>query len=208
MELKDFDISKKIGFLPEVLIQKLDDYFNQWERTAQILHQLTCDNCVKVTVDALPVKEFSAKTLNTEGEWQWAYVIISFIAQAYISEDKTGVLPSKLAIPWHTVAKHIGVPPVATYAAVVLYNYTLKDPSRAVDADNLQAALTFTGSSEESWFFMVHVLEEIAAAPGLEAIITAYKALSSKDNEALGRSLQTITAVSYTHLTLPTIYSV
>ena len=197
MESENFDVSKKTGFLPQEPIQKLGDYFSEWEKAAQSLPQLIHDNCLKETIVALPEKEFNAKTLNTEGEWRWAYVIVSFLAQAYIyiSGDRTGsavVLPSKLAIPWHTVAKHIGVPPVATYAAVVLYNYTLKDPSRTVDADNLQAALTFTGSSKESWFFMVHVLEETAAAPGLEAIVTAYKALSSKDNEALGRSLQTI----------------
>ena len=199
MELEDFEMSKKTGFLPEKPSQVLPDYFSEWESAVQRLPQLIKQKNIKKNVLLLPEKEFSARTLITEQQWQRAYTIISFLAQAYILEEGSVAaclgpvsLPKKLAEPWCITAKHIGVPPVATYASVVLFNYTLRNPMKEASADNLQAALSFTGSSEESWFFMVHVLEEITAAAGLEAITRAYKAMSSNDIDTLGKCMKTI----------------
>lgn len=196
MELKNFDISSNTGFLPETLLKKLPgDYFTKWEEAVHSLSQWIIDKRVRKEIDALPVKEFSAATLSTKEEWQRAYVLLSFLSQAYlceIDEGRAKELPKKLAVPWVETSTYIGVPPVATYAAVVLYNYTLKDPRQPFEADNLQAALTFTGSSEESWFYTVHVLEERAAAPGLEAITMAYNAMSHNDNQALAKNLKII----------------
>lgn len=59
-------------------------------------------------------------------------------------------------------------------------------------AENLKVAVTFTGSDEESWFVVVHVLEETAAAPGLEPLITACNASLSRDNETLESCLMII----------------
>ena len=199
MELKDFDISMITGFLPEQVCNKLPgDYFNEWEVAACSLPQWTQAKIVRDNVDALPEREFTTAMLGTdEAEWRWAYMVVSFLAQAYISEDRKGdsvqTLPPKLAIPWQSTSAHVGVLPAATYAAIVMYNYTLKDPTKSMTAGNLKAALTFTGTNEESWFFMVHILEEVWAAPGLQAIMKGYTAIVSKDNNSLARCLETIT---------------
>ena len=199
MELEKFEMSNKTGFLPEKPSQILPDYFGEWESAVQRLPQLIKENDVRNTVFHLPEKEFCARKLVTVEQWQRAYTIVSFLAQAYLSEEKSSSpesgpisLPKKLADPWRTTAEHIGVPPVATYASVVLYNYTFRNPVEKVSADNLQAALSFTGSSEESWFFMVHVLEEITAATGLEAITRAHKAISSNDIDTLKKCMKSI----------------
>ena len=200
MELEKFNISKRTGFLPEKPSQTLPcDYFSEWESVVQRIPQLIACNGLRDEVKNLPDKEFSATTLTTEEQWQRAYTITTFLAQAYLREEGAESpgsgpisLPKKLAEPWCTTAEHFRVPPVATYASLVLYNYTLKNPTELATADNLQAALSFTGSSEESWFFMVHVLEEITAAQGLEAITKAYKALSSKDTDMLEICLKMI----------------
>ena len=197
MELKDFNLSNKTGFLPEhVSVELQGDYFKNWEQAAKTLPHLIQAKRVKATVDVLPERNFTMATLATEAEWQRAYVMVSFLAQAYMSEvaEAGSVLdlPPKLSLPWYATSKHIGVLPAATYAAIAMYNYTLKDPKKTLEAENLQASLTFTGTSAESWFYMVHILEELAAAPGLEAIMTAYKAMASNDNEMLAQSLKTI----------------
>ena len=214
LELSNYNISRKTGFLPEQSTQILqDDYFCDWEKAAQNVPQLIRDQCLVRAISQLPEREFSEKTLHTESEWQRAYVIVSFLAQAYISEMKSisGVaainLHKKLAIPWQNTAEYIGVPPVATYAAVVLYNYVLKDPNGTINPNNLHSAVSFTGSQDESWFYMVHVLEELAAAPGLEAITEAYKAIKSNDKEALGKNLKVVTESIHTmKVTLAKMY--
>lgn len=199
LQLESFDISPNTGFLPQKPSETLPgDNFCEWERAAKSLYHLIKEKKVIQTVNDLPDIEFSFTTLHTKEEWHRAYVIISFIAQAYISEtgDTAGVaviLPPKIAIPWHKTAEVIGVKPVATYSAVVLYNYTLKDFDKPFTLDNLETALSFTGSSEESCFFMVHALEEVAAAPGLQAIVTAYKAVTHNDNKSLSECFKVIT---------------
>ena len=206
MELKKFKISEKTGFLPEEPSQMLSgDGFSEWESIAQRIPQLiACNHLRKEINKMLPERVFSDTTLTTEQQWQRAYIVISFLAQAYLYEEGSESLvnepislPKKLAEPWCATAEHIGVPPVATYASVVLYNYTLRNPMEFASADNLQAALSFTGESEESWFFMVHVLEEMIAAQGLEAITRAYKAMSSNDSETLEKCLKIVAETLY-----------
>ena len=197
MELKHFDVSPNTGFLPEQPSHPLGDYFSEWEKAVQSLPQLIADKVVIEHITRLQEKEFSDNTLKCEREWQRAYTILSYLAQAYLYESKHSpgsaiTLPSKLSIPWQKTAEHVGLPPVASYAAVVLHNYTVMDPTKPFTAENLKAAVTFTGSEEESWFVVVHALEEIAAAPGLEAITTACNARSSCDNKTLGSSLMII----------------
>ena len=166
----DFDISLRTGFAPERISHRLPgDYFTEWETAAHSLPQWTIEKTVGENFDSLPDREFTTATLGTdEADWMWAHVVVSFLAQAYISEDTSRdsvqILPPKL---WQATSSHIGVLPAATYAAIILYKYTLKDPAKPIAPENLQAALTFTGTSEESWFMMVHMLEEEGAAPGL-----------------------------------------
>lgn len=199
MDLKDFDISMRTGFAPEHISHKLPgDYFTKWEEAARSIPQWTLQKRVRENIEALPDREFTTATLGTdEANWRWAYVVVSFLAQAYISEDTNRDLvqrlPPKLSIPWQATSSHVGVLPAATYAAIVMYNYVLKDPAKPIAPENLQAALTFTGTSEESWFFMVHILEEAEAAPGLQAIMNGYKAMEYNDNKSLATCLETIT---------------
>ena len=208
MELESFEISEKTGFLSKKPSQTLPDLnnFGKWEGAAQRIPQLiACKGLRKEVNEELPEIDFSDITLHTEEQWQRAYTVTTFLAQAYLWEELQSsdslsgpiTLPKKLADPWRVTADHIGVPPVATYAALVLYNYSFRNPSMEfASADNLQAALYFTeNTSEESWFFMVHALEESIAAEGLEAIIEAYKAMSSNDTGKLEKCFKMITKV-------------
>ena len=206
MELESFEISEKTGFLSKKPSQTLPGpYFGEWEGAAQRIPQLiACNGLRKEVNEKLPEIDFSDITLHTEEQWQRAYIVTTFLAQAYLWEELQGsdslsgpiTLPKKLADPWHATADHIGVPPVATYAALVLYNYSLRNPSMEfASVENLQAALSFTGNSEESWFFMVHALEESIAAEGLKTITEAYKAMSSNDTEKLEKCFKTITEI-------------
>jgi indoleamine 2,3-dioxygenase len=214
MELENFNISENTGFLPEKPSQILSGDFAEWENVVKKIPQLiACNGIRKAVNEELPEREFSNTTLTTDEQWQRAYVVTTFLAQAYLWEEDSDstrpiTLPKKLSDPWRATADHIGVPPVATYAALVLYNYSLRDPSKELaSADNLQAALSFTGNSEEDWFFMVHALEEIAAAQGLGAITRAYKAMSCQDTRSLKECFEMITkTLQNMEKTLPLMY--
>lgn len=199
--LSNYDISEKTGFLPENPLRKLPGAcFHEWEELANQLPQFIREKRVKKEVDLLP--KFDEHTLTSEAEWRRAYVLLSFIGQAYIwmegnPECPEKILPRKIAVPWDHVSKHIGVPPVLTYATVVLYNYSLIDPAKPLqDKDNLRAVSTFIDHrgkpGDECGFYMVHVNEEFAAAPGLKAIENAYRSMGNHQNDSLAQDLQQI----------------
>ena len=197
IKLSDYDISRKTGFVPEHPVQNLSDvYFAKWEYVAQNLPDLLKQKLLRQTIDDLPETEFSSNTLHSDDEWRRAYSILSFISQAYVWEggqsEAVADLPAKLAIPWHTTSQHIGVPPAATYSATIFFNYRLKEPSGGLDCDNLHAALTFTGTEDESWFYMIHVMSELAAVPGIMAIESGLYAMSTNDVEGMKNSMFTI----------------
>ena len=202
LQLESFSIFLDTGFLPDKpSIPLQDDCFCEWEKVAKSIYHLIKEKRVVKAVNDLPNIEHSLKSLHAEDQWHRAYAVTSFIAQAYLCEvvgtaETAAIrLPSKIAIPWHKTAEFVGVPPVVTYSALVFYNYihTVSDyNSKAYSLDNLEIALSFTGSREESNFAMVHALEEIAAAPGLQAIVSAYKAIMQNDKKSLTKCLNVI----------------
>jgi indoleamine 2,3-dioxygenase len=56
--------------------------------------------------------------------------------------------------------------------------------------DNLQALITFTGTEDESWFFMVSNAMEARAAPVISAMLSALEAIDVDDSEVVIASLQ------------------
>ena len=66
------------------------------------------------------------------------------------------------------------MPPVATYAAVCLWNFKPLFADEHVDnLENLATLTTFTGSIDESWFYLVSVAIEARGAPILPLMLTA-----------------------------------
>ena len=197
--LKDFNVSPITGFLPEHAPASLQkECFHQWERVVKDLPEFIRAKKLRKTVDSLPEVEFSDLTLKTEDEWKRSYVILSFLGQAYIwmcgKQDVVTTVPKKLAVPWAAVSARLGVKPVINYAASVLYNYQLKDPEKPMDVDNLCTLLSFTGTEDECWFFMVHAAAEVAAGPGLAEMACIFQHMQAKDSPSICKSLDIVRA--------------
>ena len=197
LRLRDFDISEDTGFVPSTPpLTSLPEYFSRWEALVRNLPALIRERRIREEVHALPPLEFSGETLTSEREWQRAYVLLTFLAQAYIwVEGERGLpdrVPKILAVPWKETADHLGLAPCITFASTVLYNWKLLDTSESMDGNNLHAVSTFTGTKDESWFYMVDVLLELAAVPGLKAITNAYCSVMNHDHQGLARDLLTV----------------
>ena len=195
--LKSFDISKETGFLPEKPpLTSLSLYFNKWEVVASQLSELLQKKQLRKTVHQLPVLEFSEKTLHSDEEWQRALVVLSFLFQGYMWQEGLSGLPSKmpsvLSVPFYTVTQKIGVAPIGLYAGYILYNWYLKDPERPLSIDNLHSMFTFTGTEDESWFYMIFVQIELDAVPAINAIWEGIAARKAGNTDKLISSLAVI----------------
>ena len=195
--LRSFDISQETGFIPErAPLSSLPPYFLEWEGLVARLCEELRSKRLRLAVHALPRLEFSEETLHGDREWQRALVVLSTLFQGYMWQDGDKGLPDKmpvvLSVPFHTVSERIGLPLVGVYAANSLYNWRVLDQHKPVSLDNLHANVTYTGTEDESWFYMVAMQVELEAVPALRAIWEGIAAREEVDNAMLLSCLATV----------------
>ena len=82
------------------------------------------------------------------------------------------------------------MPPVGTYAAEVLWNFKPLFVDEDIDnLENLATLNTFTGSIDESWFYLVSVAIEARSAPILPLVLTAIEAARNNDTKTVAACL-------------------
>ncbi|KAI9701320.1 MAG: hypothetical protein M1820_006542 [Bogoriella megaspora] len=180
----DYDVSPLHGFLPSGLpLERIPDtYYNKWEAIVQNLQGLILSRRLRGVVDALPV--LSTDYLQTEPEWRRAYSILGFIAHAYIwgGDSPSERVPPSISIPFRSSCDHLELPTVATYAGLCLWNWKpLFDDEPIDNLENLSTLQTFTGSIDESWFYLVSVAIEARGAPIIPLMLQAIAAVRRND---------------------------
>ncbi|KAF6804326.1 Indoleamine 2,3-dioxygenase 2 [Colletotrichum musicola] len=192
--LSDYGISPNHGFLPDVLpLTRLPDpYYNKWEAVVANLQALILSQRLRPVVDRLPV--LSTIGLEHDAEWRRAYSLLCFMAHAYIwgGDAPSDELPPAITIPLLEVSEHLELPPVATYAALCLWNFKPLFVDEDIDnLENLATLNTFTGSLDESWFYLVSVAIEARGAPIIPLMLSAVAAARRGDAAVVARCLRT-----------------
>ncbi|KAL2130716.1 hypothetical protein VTI74DRAFT_6045 [Chaetomium olivicolor] len=192
--LADYGISPTHGFLPDVLpLTRLPDpYYNKWEAIVANLQGLILSKRLRGVIDRLPV--LSTIGLEHDAEWRRAYMLLCFMAHGYIwgGDSPSERLPPSISVPLLKVSEHLEVPPVATYAAVCLWNFKPLFMDEDIDnLENLATLCTFTGALDESWFYLVSVAMEARGAPIIPLMLTAIAAARENDTAAVTRCLHT-----------------
>ena len=83
------------------------------------------------------------------------------------------------------------LPPVATYAGLVLWNWKpllVEEPIN--NLENLFTLHTFTGSLDESWFYLVSIAIEAAGAPAIPVMLQAVDSAAANDAEMVTACLR------------------
>ena len=184
----------KYGFLSEnIPLARLSDPFESWERIADDLPSIIKSGKLKEKVDQLPLVTVNDRLLPNKQHWQRAYCVISFITQAYIREDDQCIsLPKQLAVPLVDVSSNLGLPPSPCYAAFILWNWRLKNPDEPVSTHNFKTALSFTGSEDEEWFYLIHIRIEHTAASGIKAVVACIEAMKKGDEQKVAQCLNIV----------------
>ncbi|KAG0093876.1 hypothetical protein BGZ92_000587 [Podila epicladia] len=182
--LEDYDISPVTGFLPQDEPLKIlpDPYFAPWEETFRNFNGLLLASRLRQRVNELPLLD--AARLATKGEQRRGYLILCMLSHAYVwgkHELAAESLPAALAVPWQKVADMLEIQPVLTHAAVVMWNWQLLYKDGPRDLNNLHTLATLSGSSDESWFYLVTTAIEATGAPALRRILRAIQLV--RDNE-------------------------
>ncbi|KAI1087930.1 IDO-domain-containing protein [Rostrohypoxylon terebratum] len=179
------------GFLPErePLRRLPNPYYAPWENSLDDLPSLIKGGTIRQSISRMEV--LSTSKLHTQEEWRRAYVALSFLAHAYIwgGEKPSEVLPQAISAPFLRVSSYLGLPPVATYAALNLWNFACSGTDFR-DLDKLQALHTFSGTPDESWFFVVSVAMEAQGAYIIPVMLQALGAAQERDYTTIIRALE------------------
>ncbi|KAF3352157.1 hypothetical protein VDGD_10523 [Verticillium dahliae] len=191
---REFGITNN-GFLPaEAPLPHLPSaYYAPWERVIHHLPELLSSRRFHDEVRKLPV--LSTSQLSSEPEWRRAYVILSFFTHAWVwgGEKAEEVLPPAVSVPILRVAKHLELPPVATYAALNLWNFS-SSSTDFTDLDKLESLHTFTGTRDEAWFYLVSVAMEAEGAHIVSSMLNGLDAIKSRDYNTITSSIESLTS--------------
>lgn len=198
LDILSFDVDRHSGFLPPKLpLQCLpQEYYQPWENLVQNLPALLLSRRVRVLVDKIPV--LSTEFLSGPEEHRRAYQVLGFLAHAYVwgTNEPVSRLPECVARPLIEVSDILGLPPLATYAGLCLWNYKEIIPSTEntceVEFDNITTINTFTGSIDELWFFIVSVFFEIRGARAISSGMEALEHAKNGRTKPLTRCLQAL----------------
>lgn len=181
------------GFLPvDDPLPHLPAAFDAWEQLAAELPALTAAQRVRWAVEQLP--PFPLAALDTaRAEWR-AKVLLAHVANCYIWTEPPvpAMLPARIAVPWHTVATRLGMPPMLTYADWTLNRWRRLDANGPIAVGNLALTLACGAGMDESWFALIHVSIEALAGPGLAALPVMQIAAANADSAALEVHLKTL----------------
>ncbi|KAI8081672.1 Indoleamine 2,3-dioxygenase [Halteromyces radiatus] len=195
--LEEYDISPVTGFLPpEPPLRRLDNpYFLPWETMMDDFNGLLLAGKLREKILKMPLLDY--KYLNTIQEYRRAFLILCMLSHSYIwgkHEEASETLPANLAVPWTGIAEELGLCPVVCHAAVVLWNYRLLDSEGPIELANLTTLATYSGSLDESWFYLITTAIESAGSKCPAAILSCVNHVCDGNYEGLRSDLTTIHA--------------
>ncbi|KAI9835040.1 MAG: hypothetical protein M1819_002592 [Sarea resinae] len=193
-KLENYEISPQNGFLPSAPPLEIlpDSYYTKWEAIVANLQALLLSRRLRGVIDKLPI--LSTSKLQHEAEWRRAYQVLSLMTHGYIwgGERPLERVPPCISIPLLSTCEHLELPPVATYAGLVLWNWKplfTEEPS--ICLENLSTLNTFTGSLDESWFFLISVAIEARSADLIPLMLDAIAAVRADDSNTVIDHLHT-----------------
>lgn len=198
LDLEHFDVHPVTGFLPaELPLRSLPQaYYKPWEDIVANLPALLLSRTIRGVVDQLPL--LSTSELGSVREERRAYQVLGFIAHAYVwgTSEPKNCLPRAIAEPLVDVSERLGLPPLATYSGLCLWNFQeiIPGASKYGTADFEWSALatinTFTGSIDESWFYLVSTFFEYRGGAVVKLGVDALNHAKNGDARLLVGALQ------------------
>ncbi|MFE9686738.1 hypothetical protein [Streptomyces sp. NPDC006285] len=167
-----YEIDPVRGFLPaRDPLERLPHRYEPWEQLTAKLPQLMGAGRARDVVSRLQPLDAPPPDADRRELWR-AYMLLSLLANAYVMDGphRPRVLPRAIAVPLCQVSGTLGMPPIPTYATLVLHNWSRVDPDGPPTLDNLLPLCPFSGGMDEQWFFLSMAAIEADGAPAVAAV--------------------------------------
>ncbi|KIX02071.1 uncharacterized protein Z518_08010 [Rhinocladiella mackenziei CBS 650.93] len=197
----EYDIDPDIGFVTPTPAE-LPEYYAPWHQLCSALPQLLKSKNLRIKIESLDI--LTTDHLTSLSHWQRAYVILGFLTQAYVWQDKTSpsaAVPASLGDPFIKVCEYLGMKPVLSYAGLCLWNWlptrenNIWSPSETLSGfDNIKSTALFTGTRDEDAFYLVPVMVEAQGGKLVQLFLDAVTADQKGNGGDLLSTLQTCAA--------------
>ncbi|XP_040270484.1 indoleamine 2,3-dioxygenase 2 [Bufo bufo] len=192
IKLEDCYVSEEYGFILQDPLVKLPEYYKPWMDIAELLAELIEEKKLQGEVAKIP--ELDTQHLKGYRQLRLARVMLTHIIMGYVWQngETAGlkVLPRNLAVPFSNVSQILGLPLIIVHADLVLANWKRKDPTGPLTIENLSTIVSFPGGDNLQGFILVTLLVEVAAIPGVNAVIRTVSAVQEDDKQMLLSALQ------------------
>ncbi|XP_039625525.1 indoleamine 2,3-dioxygenase 1 [Polypterus senegalus] len=194
LDMEHYHVTEDHGFILPEPLTNLSEYYQPWMEIADKMPFLIKTHSLREEVNKMPLLD--TKYLNGYKEQRLAHLALSFITMGYVwQEGEQGsikALPQNLAIPFWNVSQCLGLPAILVHGDSALANWKKKDPNGPFELENLDVIFSFPGEDSAKGFFLVTLLVEMAAVPGIKAAVTSINAMIQKDDTKLHQALQDI----------------
>nr|XP_006625551.1 PREDICTED: indoleamine 2,3-dioxygenase 2-like isoform X1 [Lepisosteus oculatus] len=193
--LNKYHVSEEYGFVLPAPLTDLPQYYQPWMQIARQLTELIDSHSLRSEVHKMP--QLDTCYLQTHRELRLAHLALSLLTMGYVwqegEEGTVKVLPQNLAVPYWEVSQRLGLPPILTHADGVLANWRKTNPEGPFEMENLELILTLPGGDSVRGFFLVTLLVELAAVPGVKAIPRMINSMLQQDKQTVQAGLNDIT---------------
>lgn len=196
IKLEDYDVSPKTGFLPpEFPLEELpQEYYRPWEDIAKRLPAFILTRKIRWIVDER-LDTLSTIYLKSKEELRRGYQILGFLTHAYVwTGAPVSRIPPQLARPLIEISNRLGIRPLATYSSLCLWNFRplIKEANNDDNwhINNFSTICTFTGSTDESGFYLVSVYLEYKGGEVIQVGLRALESAQEGNTEGLIDELQ------------------
>ncbi|KAL6240551.1 hypothetical protein RBB50_012570 [Rhinocladiella similis] len=186
---EQYSIDLCTGFVPSQSTE-LPAYYTPWRSLCSKIPHLLQMQSVRSTVDTLDVLD--TDHLTTLAHWQRAYILLGYLSQAYIWQDRSNpspTIPASIADPFLKVCDHLGMLPVLSYAGSSLWNWepvthhddrnntscsgsSSSSPDLS-DFSTIKCYTSFTGTRDEDAFNLVPSMVEAEAGHLITLLLNA-----------------------------------
>ncbi|KIX93985.1 uncharacterized protein Z520_10322 [Fonsecaea multimorphosa CBS 102226] len=168
---RDYDVDFVLGFV-STKPTELPGYYAPWCELLLDLPHLLQAKTLKAQVNNL--ETLATDHLLTSAHWQRAYVVLGFLTQGFVWQEKSRpsqVIPASLAEPFLDVCNYLGMKPVLSYVGLCLWNWMQREedirspPLHALaNFQDIKSYASFTGTRDEDAFYLVPVMVEAQGA--------------------------------------------
>ncbi|KAL0566103.1 hypothetical protein V5O48_011583, partial [Marasmius crinis-equi] len=209
-----FDVDHKTGFMPsQVPLECLPSTWELWESLLdEAIHEklrpgdqigLSEEDAARSGRWRKRVREaptLSSIDLNAPPLLRRAHLVLTFLLHFYVQSLPPTAeirIPKSISIPVLRVSKTLDMPPVATFADTVLYNWNLStlasssssnvtDPA-TLTLDTLRSQTLFTSLPSEQHFYLSSALIELRGVEALSIMRTTFDEIFVGDSLASSR---------------------